>query len=107
MINVIESYFEYIDNIFFNSNYRKKYCTSKIISQKTILNLFGKIAFKRRYYYNKKDNNKDIRNMYFNNFRSKKITMNHSSAYYKEYNDQYNKINFNKPFHFDNYINFI
>ena len=54
-----------------------------------------------------KVNNKDIKKMYFNNFRTKEVKLNHSSTYYNEYNNYYNKINFEKFLHFDNYINFI
>ncbi len=55
MINAIKSYFEYIDNIFFNTIYRKQNCISKGFYQRTILTLFGEVTFKRRYYYDKKD----------------------------------------------------
>lgn len=53
MTNAIKSYFEYIDNIFFNSIYRKKNCISKGFYKRTILTLFGEITFKRRYYFDK------------------------------------------------------
>lgn len=49
--DIIKSYFEYIDDIFFNSSYRRNYCTSKGFYQRTILTLFGEITYKRRYYY--------------------------------------------------------
>ena len=52
--NVIKSYFEYIDDMFFNSRYRKQFCSSKGFYSRTILTLFGEITFKRRYYYDKK-----------------------------------------------------
>ena len=29
ILDIIKSYFEYIDNIFFNSSYRKNFCSSK------------------------------------------------------------------------------
>ena len=51
--------------------------------------------------------NKDIKNMYFNNFRIKEMKLNHSSTYYNKYDTHYNEINFEKFLHFDNYINFI
>ena len=54
MINVIKLYFEYIDDIFFYTSYRRKYCTSKGFYHRTILTMFGEITFKRRYYYDKK-----------------------------------------------------
>ena len=41
-----------------------------------------------------KVNNKDIKKMYFNNFRTKEVKLNHSYTYYNEYNNYYNKINF-------------
>lgn len=54
IINVIKSYFEYIDDVFFHSSYRKAFCESKGFYQRTILTLFGEITFKRRYYFDKK-----------------------------------------------------
>ena len=56
MTNAIKSYFEYIDDVFFNTIYRKKNCVSNGFYQRTILTLFGEVTFKRRYYYDKKDN---------------------------------------------------
>ena len=56
MTNVIKLYFEYIDDVFFNSSYRKKFCESKGFYKRTILTLFGEITYKRRYYYDKKYN---------------------------------------------------
>lgn len=56
MINIIKSYFEYVDDVFFNSYYRKKYCSSNGFYKRTILTLFGEVTFKRRYYFDKKDN---------------------------------------------------
>ena len=54
---VIKSYFEYIDNCFFNSSYRKKFCTSNgFYERKNYVTLFGEITFKRRYYFDKKTN---------------------------------------------------
>ena len=52
--NVIKLYFEYIDEVFFNTSYRKNFCSSKGFYQRTILTLFGEITYKRRYYYDKK-----------------------------------------------------
>ncbi len=55
MKDVIKYYFEYIDECFFNSYYRKKYCKSTgFYERKNYVTLFGEISFKRRYYY---DNN--------------------------------------------------
>ena len=47
MINVIKSYFEHIDEIFFNTRYRKKFCTSKGLYSRTILTMFDEVTFKR------------------------------------------------------------
>ena len=54
--NIIKEYFEYIDNIFFDSSYRKKFCTSKGFYERTILTLFGEVTYKRRYYFDKNIN---------------------------------------------------
>lgn len=54
-----------------------------------------------------KVNNKNIINMYFNNFKNKEIKQNYSSTYYNGYDNYYSEIDFNKSLHFDNYINFI
>lgn len=56
IINIIKEYFEYIDDIFFNSSYRKKFCISKGFYKRTILTLFGEVTYKRRYYYDKNNN---------------------------------------------------
>jgi len=56
--NIIKSYFEYIDECFFNSSYRRNFCYSKGFYSRTILTLFGEITFKRRYYYDNKFNDK-------------------------------------------------
>lgn len=56
--NVIKSYFEYIDEAFFHSSYRKSFCESNGFYERTILTLFGEIKFKRRYYYDKKYNDR-------------------------------------------------
>ena len=54
MTNIIKFYFEYIDDVFFHSSYRKSFCESKGFYKRTILTLFGEITFKRRYYLDKK-----------------------------------------------------
>ena len=72
IINVIKSYFEYIDDIFFNTSYRRKYCTSKGFYPRTILTLFGEVTFKRRYYYDKKDNERFYFTDYFLNIPKRK-----------------------------------
>ena len=56
--NVIKCYFEYIDDIFFHSSYRKNFCVSNGFYERTILTLFGEITFKRRYYFDKKYNDR-------------------------------------------------
>ncbi len=53
LTNVIKFYFEYIDDVFFHSSYRKSFCESKGFYNRTILTLFGEITFKRRYYLDK------------------------------------------------------
>ena len=62
--DIIKSYFEYIDEVFFNTSYRKNFCTSKGFYQRTILTLFGEITYKRRYYYDNKTNER----FYFTDF---------------------------------------
>ena len=48
---VLKSYFEYIDNCFFHSSYRKSFCSSKgFYERKNFVTMFGNISFKRRYY---------------------------------------------------------
>ena len=56
--NVIKMYFEYIDDVFFNSSYRRNFCQSKGFYKRTILTLFGEITYKRRYYYDIKHNDR-------------------------------------------------
>ena len=56
--NIIKDYFEYIDEQFFNTTYRKQFCESNGFYERTILTLFGEIRFKRRYYYDKKYNDR-------------------------------------------------
>lgn len=70
--DIIKSYFEYIDEIFFNSSYRKNFCTSKGFYQRTILTLFGEITYKRRYYYDKKINERFYFTDYFFNLSKRK-----------------------------------
>jgi hypothetical protein len=72
MINVIKSYFEYIDEIFFNTSYRKNFCVSKGFYSRTILTLFGEITFKRRYYLDKNDNERFYFTDYFLNIPKRK-----------------------------------
>ena len=62
--NVIKAYFEYIDEQFFHTAYRKQFCESKGFYKRTILTLFGEITFKRRYYFDKKYNDR----FYFSDF---------------------------------------
>ena len=68
MINVIE----YIDDIFFHTSYRKNYCSSKGFYHRTILTMFGEVTFKRRYYYDKKDNERFYFTDYFLNIPKRK-----------------------------------
>lgn len=60
--DIIKSYFEYIDEVFFNTSYRKNFYTSKGFYQRTILTLFGEITYKRRY------DNKTNERFYFTDF---------------------------------------
>lgn len=55
---IIKDYLEYIDEIFFNTSYRKSFCESKGFYERTILTLFGEVRYKRRYYYDKKYNDR-------------------------------------------------
>ena len=51
---LLKSYFEYIDECFFHSSYRKNFCSSKgFYKRKNYVTLFGEITFKRRYYFDK------------------------------------------------------
>ncbi len=52
--NIIKEYFEYVDQVFFNTSYRRNFCSSKGFYSRTILTMFGEITFRRRYYYDKK-----------------------------------------------------
>lgn len=55
--DIIKSYFQYIDECFFNSSYRKKLCKSNgFYERKNFVTLFGEITFKRRYYYDTTSN---------------------------------------------------
>lgn len=55
--NILKSYFEYIDECFFNSSYRKNFCSSKgFFVRKNFVTLFGEISFKRRYYFDRNTN---------------------------------------------------
>ena len=55
--DIIKCYFEYIDEVFFNSSYRKNYCISNgFYERKNYVTLFGEITFKRRYYFDKLNN---------------------------------------------------
>lgn len=56
IIYIIKLYFEYIDDIFFHTRYRKSFCKSKGFYKRTILTLFGEVTFKRRYYFDKNTN---------------------------------------------------
>lgn len=54
---VLKSYFEYIDNCFFHSSYRKSFCSSKgFYERKNFVTMFGNISFKRRYYFDRNTN---------------------------------------------------
>lgn len=70
--NVIRLYFEHIDEIFFNTKYRKAFCTSKGFYKRTILTLFGEITFKRRYYCDKKSGERFFFSDYFLNLPKRK-----------------------------------
>ena len=55
--DVIKGYFEYIDECFFKSSYRRNYCKSNgFYERKNFVTLFGEINFKRRYYSDTKTN---------------------------------------------------
>ena len=55
--DVIKGYFEYIDDVFFSSSYHKSCCTSNgFCTRKNYVTLFGEITFKRRYYFDKLNN---------------------------------------------------
>ena len=55
--DIIKGYFEYIDECFFRSSYRRNFCKSNgFYERKNYVTLFGEINFKRRYYYDKNTN---------------------------------------------------
>lgn len=56
--NIIKEYFEYIDEAFFHTSYRRQFFESNGFYERTILTLFGEITYKRRYYYDKKYNDR-------------------------------------------------
>ncbi len=62
--NLIKDYFEYIDEMFFNTSYRKNFCSSKGFYSRSILTMFGEITFRRRYYYDRRYNDR----FYFTDF---------------------------------------
>ena len=70
--DIIKSYFEYIDEVFFNTSYRKNFCTSKGFYERTILTLFGEITYKRRYYYDNNTNEWFFFTDYFLNLPKRK-----------------------------------
>lgn len=70
--NIIKHYLEYIDEVFFNTSYRKNFCESKGFYKRTILTLFGEITYKRRYYYDKKYKDRFYFTDYFLNFPKRK-----------------------------------
>ena len=54
MKDLIKEYFQYVDECFFHSSYRKNFCDSNgFYERKNYVTLFGEINFKRRYYYDK------------------------------------------------------
>lgn len=73
MKNIIKSYFEYIDDTFFNSSYRKQFCVSNgFYERKNFITMFGEINFKRRYYFDKTTNEWFFFTDLFFNFPKKK-----------------------------------
>lgn len=72
MNNAIKLYFEYIDDIFFHTKYRKSFCKSKGFYKRTILTLFGEVTFKRRYYFDKNSNDYFFFTDYFLNLPKRK-----------------------------------
>lgn len=70
--NVIKLYLEYIDDVFFNTKYRKSFCNSKGFYKRTILTLFGEVTFKRRYYFDKSNNERFFFTDYFFNLPKRK-----------------------------------
>ena len=117
--DVIESKRDYILNNWNERQFYQNHSYLKCSMESHISHIFADIFISRPKAYSKKGlrqllklrllkvNNKDIKNMYFNNFRIKEMKLNHSSTYYNKYDTHYNEINFEKLLHFDNYINFI
>ena len=117
--DVIESKRDYILNNWNERQFCQNHSYLKCSMESHISHIFADIFTSRPKAYSKKGlrqllklrllkvNNKDIKNMYFNNFRIKEMKLNHSSTYYNKYDTHYNEINFEKLLHFDNYINFI
>ena len=117
--DVIESKRDYILNNWNERQFYQNHSYLKCSMESHISHIFADIFTSRPKAYSKKGlrqllklrllkvNNKDIKNMYFNNFRIKEMKLNHSSTYYNKYDTHYNEINFEKLLHFDNYINFI
>lgn len=57
IIDILKSYFEYIDECFFHSSYRKSFCSSKgFYERKNFVTIFGNVSFKRRCYFDKNTN---------------------------------------------------
>lgn len=116
--DIIESKRDYILNNWMERQFYQSHSYLKCSMESHISHIFADIFTSRPKSYSKKGlsqllklrllkvNNKDIKNMYFNNFKNKEIILNHSSTYYNDYH-YHNEINFEKLFHFDNYINFI
>ena len=117
--DVIESKRDYILNNWNERQFYQNHSYLKCSMESHISHIFADIFTSRPKAYSKKGlrqllklrllkvNNKDIKNIYFNNFRIKEMKLNHSSTYYNKYDTHYNEINFEKLLHFDNYINFI
>ena len=117
--DVIESKRDYILNNWNERQFYQNHSYLKCSMESHISHIFADIFTSRPKAYSKKGlrqllklrllkvNNKDIKNMYFNNFRIKEMKLNHSSTYYNKYDTHYNEINFEKLLHFDNYMNFI
>lgn len=57
ILSIYKKAISLIDNMFFNSNYRKKYFYKSAIHERTIVTIFGELSFKRNYYVNKEKKN--------------------------------------------------
>lgn len=68
ILDIIKLYFEHIDDVFFNTSYRKKNCISKGFYNRTILTLHGEVTFKRRYYFDYSNNERFFFTDMFLNF---------------------------------------